>query len=108
MRETGPTDNGSKNSAQVKRIITKFRVGIHAALVYSHTGYDIITYYLAEVIAKKLSKIPPPMASGGISPERFKLISYHEISQTYRGQSTSQPSSGVAFRIAPPVGGLPA
>ena len=35
--------------------------------------YDVIIYFRSEVIAKRLSKIPPPTASGGISPERFKV-----------------------------------
>ena len=42
-------------------------------IVYSHTGYDVIAYFRSEVIAKKLSKIQPPTASGGISREGFKI-----------------------------------
>ena len=52
---------------------TKFYQFIHADIVYSQTEYDIIIRFRPEVIAKKkLSKILPPTASGGISGERFK------------------------------------
>ena len=50
----------------------KFYMDIHADIVYSHTGYDVIIYFRSEVNAKKLSKIPLPTASGGISREWFK------------------------------------
>ena len=39
-----------------------------------HTGCDVIIYFRSEVIAKKLTKIPPTTASGRISRERFKLV----------------------------------
>ena len=42
------------------------------SLIYNYTGYDITNYFRSEVIAKKkLSIIPPPLASGRISRERF-------------------------------------
>ena len=46
---------------------------IHTDIVYSKTGYDVIIYFRSEVIGEKLSNILPPMASGGISQERFNL-----------------------------------
>ena len=32
--------------------ITKFYTDIHASLLYTHTGYDLIKYFMSEVIAK--------------------------------------------------------
>ena len=59
---------------------------IHTDIVYSHTGYDdVIIYLQSGVIAKKLSKIPPPTALGGISRERFKLgsLNFTHLSRTF-------------------------
>ena len=50
-----------------------------------HTGYDVIT---DNVIVKKTSKIPPPTAAGGMSPEW--LSEDHEILSFYLGQLSPQ------------------
>ena len=57
--------------------ITKFYTDIYTDIVYSPTGHRVIIYFRSEVIAKKLSKIPPPTASCGIYRERFKLASWN-------------------------------
>ena len=48
-------------------------------IVCSHTGFDVIIYFQSEVLAKELSKILPPTASGGICRERFKQGSLNFI-----------------------------
>ena len=53
--------------------IIKFYADIHTYIVYNIAGYDVIISFRLEVIATKLSKIPPPTASGGTSRARFRL-----------------------------------
>ena len=45
---------------------------IHTNIIYSRTGYDVVIYFWSKVMAEKLLKIPGPVASCGISRERFK------------------------------------
>ena len=52
--------------------ITKFYTDIHTDPLHSNTGMDDTNYFLLEVIAKKISKMPHPIASDGIYAERFK------------------------------------
>ena len=49
-----------------------------------HAGYDAISYFRSEVIAKRLLKMLPPMAMGHIFPERFKrgLQNFSRLSGT--------------------------
>ena len=65
--------SSSNISKTVWPTTTKFYSDIHNDIVYSHTGHDVIIYFLSEVIGDKQSKMPPATASGGISRERFKL-----------------------------------
>ena len=65
-------ESGSNISKTVWPRITKFYRGIRTGTLFSHTEYDVTTYFRSEVIAIKLSKIPLPTASGGISREWFK------------------------------------
>ena len=44
---------------------------VHTDLLYNRTGHNITNYFRSEV-RRKNSKMSPPMASGGISRERFK------------------------------------
>ena len=64
------------NTAQkcVKRgpRITKFYRCIRTDSLCTHIRYDVTNYSRSEVIVVKQSKIPPLMALGGISWERFK------------------------------------
>ena len=50
----------------------KFYTNLHTGRVYNHTRYDITIYFRLEVIAKKQAQMPPQMASGESSRERFK------------------------------------
>ena len=52
--------------------IAKFYRHIHANMLYICTWYYFTNDFQLEVIAKKLSKMPPQTASGGISWEWFK------------------------------------
>ena len=51
---------------------TKFYTDIRANLLSIHTGYDLTSCFWSEVIAKKLSKMPPTTVLCRISRERFK------------------------------------
>ena len=46
-----------------------FTPGIRTGPVSSFTRYDVTSWFRSEVIAKKLSKMPPPVATGRISRE---------------------------------------
>ena len=57
--------------------ITRFYTNIHTDQLYSHTWYEVTGPFRSEVIAKKLSKMPPLRASGGIFRERFQQGASH-------------------------------
>ena len=75
---------------------------IHTDIVYSNTGYYVITYFRSEVTAKKNCRKYrlPTTVSGGISQEWFKLGSRNfthlsrTISLTNVAEITSLPASG--------------
>ena len=53
--------------------ITKFYTDIHTDRVYNSTGYDIINYFLSDVIyVQKRTKMTLPTATGAISRELFR------------------------------------
>ena len=59
-------------SRTVRARITKFYRRTQAGLTYIGAGYDVTTHFRSEATAKKLSKMPPPAASGRIAREWFK------------------------------------
>ena len=66
--------SGSNIARTVWPRITQIYPDIHIDLLHSHTWYDHPNYLQSEVVANKLSKMPPLMASSGISWERFEWL----------------------------------
>ena len=57
--------------------ITTFHWAIRTGPLFNLSGYDIISFFRSEVIAKKLSKMPLPMALGLIFTKTFKRWAWH-------------------------------
>ena len=58
---------------------------IHTDIVYSNTEYDVIIYVRSEVIGEKLSKMPPPTASGGWNHgSSYKIIKFYILIEDKR------------------------
>ena len=74
---------------------------VHTGIVYSDVGYDVGIYFRSEVITKKLLKIPPQAALGGISRERFKLRSrnFTHLSSTTCSTNLLETTSSAAFGL---------
>ena len=75
--------------------ITKFYTDIHIDLLYIHTGYDVNSGVLSEVIAKTPSKMPPPSASGGFSSELFERVSRNLTSLSAK----ETPHKGTEYNV---------
>ena len=78
---------------------------IHTELVYSHIGYDVISYFRSAFleVRKKQLKIPLPAALFALS-----LMQCQRCLKTCRVKNISNvfELNCAAFRLSPPYGGL--
>ena len=76
--------------------ITTFYMDIHTDLLYSNNRYDVTNFFMSEVI----TKMPPPMASVGISREQFKgSQNFTHLSETVGLTNLPDMKSLAAFLV---------